>query len=345
MKNNIVVFDIDIPSLMGNKVFDRVAANTVSHTLLSACHLHDEALKKGFRLVTADVFLNMSEKPAYVPMISNLTTPLTERLIVAGADPLILVCNESPFIATRFYAGLRRISAHFAHSYVFKGMRKRLNSATIYHQMFFPNTFDIASFAPVPFCEKKFVAMVSSNKRIDNWKKNLVLRLLYGSDVREIYDERRMIIKYFAAKGFDLYGFGWDKANDSAVAVAYRGTVDDKKETLSQYKFAFCLENSIFQGYVTEKIFDSMFAGCVPIYYGAPDVHDHIPRNAFIDLRDFKTYDDLHAFLRDMSEEVYLTYIANIKAFLHSREYHRFTEEHYANEIIAILEQSFNQHA
>jgi hypothetical protein len=42
--------------------------------------------------------------------------------------------------------------------------------------------------------------------------------------------------------------------------------VDSKKNTLEKYKFSICYENARdIPGYITEKIFDCFFAGCVPI--------------------------------------------------------------------------------
>ncbi len=43
---------------------------------------------------------------------------------------------------------------------------------------------------------------------------------------------------------------------------------DNKHEYLKQFKFNLCPENSSNEGYVTEKIFDAIAAGCVPIYWG-----------------------------------------------------------------------------
>lgn len=340
----IVVFDAGIPQLLDNKVFDPIFAKAVSHTLLPVCYLYQEALKRGIQLVTPDVFLALSEKPAYVPMISNLTTPFTKRLIEASVEPTILACGESPFIATRFYVHLNRISGLFTHSFVFKGMQKRLSNKTIYHQMFFPQAFDVDLFAPLAFKQKKFIAMISGNKRVNNWKKNIVLKLLYGFGISEIYDQRRAVIDYFAKKGLDLYGFGWEGDAGPGVVETYRGSVADKGSVLAQYKFAFCFENSIFEGYVTEKIFDVMFAGCVPVYCGAPDIGDYIPKNAFIDVRDFKTYQELDIFLNGMDEQAYNGYVEHIRSFLHSEQYKKFTQEHYAEEIISILEESFKNH-
>lgn len=43
---------------------------------------------------------------------------------------------------------------------------------------------------------------------------------------------------------------------------------DDKIAYLRQFKFNLCPENSNNRGYVTEKVFEAIKAGCVPIYWG-----------------------------------------------------------------------------
>ena len=43
---------------------------------------------------------------------------------------------------------------------------------------------------------------------------------------------------------------------------------DNKDQYLRQYKFNICPENSIGNGYVTEKLFQAWNAGCIPIYNG-----------------------------------------------------------------------------
>lgn len=44
---------------------------------------------------------------------------------------------------------------------------------------------------------------------------------------------------------------------------------NDKHQFLEQYCYNICLENSNRLGYVTEKIFDSLISGCIPIYWGS----------------------------------------------------------------------------
>lgn len=39
------------------------------------------------------------------------------------------------------------------------------------------------------------------------------------------------------------------------------------------------MENSNLKDYVTEKVYDGLVAGCVPLYLGAPNIQDYIPDN------------------------------------------------------------------
>lgn len=44
---------------------------------------------------------------------------------------------------------------------------------------------------------------------------------------------------------------------------------NDKLQYLRNFKFNICPENTNTYGYVTEKLFDAMRCGCIPIYYGS----------------------------------------------------------------------------
>ena len=44
---------------------------------------------------------------------------------------------------------------------------------------------------------------------------------------------------------------------------------DDKMKFLKRYRFNLCPENSDCEGYCTEKVFEAISSGCVPIYWGS----------------------------------------------------------------------------
>ena len=64
-------------------------------------------------------------------------------------------------------------------------------------------------------------------------------------------------------------------------------TLEIKIEFLKDYKFNIAFENSTFPGYCTEKIINSMFAGCIPIYWGDPLVTNDFNENSFLNWHKF----------------------------------------------------------
>jgi hypothetical protein len=101
-------------------------------------------------------------------------------------------------------------------------------------------------------------------------------------------------------------------------------SVNSKKEVYVNYKFVLCVENSIHDGYITEKIFDAMTCGCVPIYLGAKNICDFIPNNLFISL-------DIGDSFETIMEKVYacdyLELKRNAHDFLYSENSNNFKAE------------------
>ena len=63
---------------------------------------------------------------------------------------------------------------------------------------------------------------------------------------------------------------GWFKS-----PLSWKGTSEDKLSTLASYKYSLVIENSI--DYMSEKLFDSLFAGTLPIYVGPNPVDFGMP--------------------------------------------------------------------
>ncbi len=102
----------------------------------------------------------------------------------------------------------------------------------------------------------------------------------------------------------------------------YQGYCADKFSTISKAKFALAFENATFPDYVTEKIFDVMTAGTVPIYAGAPNITNYVPKECFIDYNNFKSPKELYQFISKMPKEEYFSYINCINKFLEKPEKH-----------------------
>ncbi|MFP6236326.1 glycosyltransferase family 10 domain-containing protein [Helicobacter pylori] len=74
--------------------------------------------------------------------------------------------------------------------------------------------------------------------------------------------------------------------------------VKNKSEFLSQYKFNLCFENSQGYGYVTEKILDAYFSHTIPIYWGSPSVAKDFNPKSFVNVHDFKNFDEAIDYVR-----------------------------------------------
>jgi hypothetical protein len=71
---------------------------------------------------------------------------------------------------------------------------------------------------------------------------------------------------------------------------------------IGRYYFYLALENSIAPDYVTEKIFDALLAGTVPIYRGAPNCRELVPEGSFIDATTFNGPKSLADYLHHLVE-------------------------------------------
>lgn len=158
------------------------------------------------------------------------------------------------------------------------------------------------------FAQRKLSSMICHNK--------------WSGQIHEMYSTRRAIITFFNEQhphSLDLYGAQWYQS------PVYKGTIPDKLSCLQNYRFSFCLENtSHAPGYITEKIFDAMEAGAIPIYAGPDNIGEYIPSNCYIDYNSFQSLPELVEYLQRFTQETYVEYQNNIKTFLESDQANRF---------------------
>jgi hypothetical protein len=123
------------------------------------------------------------------------------------------------------------------------------------------------------------------------------------------------------------------------VEAICRGPVPplDKLKVLRQYKFVVCYENSSSPGYVSEKLFDCLFSGTVPVYLGEPNIERFVPADCFIDRRSFATEEELATFLMSMSYIQYHQYILAIRQFIATIDHNKFGSVANAERISKVL--------
>ncbi|CAL0331323.1 unnamed protein product [Lupinus luteus] len=77
----------------------------------------------------------------------------------------------------------------------------------------------------------------------------------------------------------------------------------NKLETLKRYKFSLAFENSNEEDYVTEKYFQSLVAGTVPVVVGAPNIQEFAPsRGAILHIKDIEDVESIAKTMKHLAE-------------------------------------------
>lgn len=152
-----------------------------------------------------------------------------------------------------------------------------------------------------------------------------------------LYSARRDTIAFFSNlknDELDLFGPGWDGYPQ------WKGITRNKWKTYNNYKFSICYENMKDQvGYITEKIFDCFVGGCVPVYWGASNIQDYVPKKCFIDRREFSSEQELYSFLKNMKKETYNDYIRSTEKYFKTSKAQLFS----INNFIKIIKHHLDQ--
>lgn len=146
------------------------------------------------------------------------------------------------------------------------------------------------------FKHKKIAALMvcRNNKRKWSFKRN-------GQELDLCYLRSHIALEGYNLNKVDIYGKGWPKgialevsrggewtiARRNAAGVII-GSTERKAQILSNYHFNLCFENTNWDYYCTEKIWESIKYGCLPIYYGEGNkIYEDFPKNSFLDYCEF----------------------------------------------------------
>lgn len=235
------------------------------------------------------------------------------------------VIMEPPVVAPHLYAALPELTAVFDRVYVHNvdGDGYSLNGVQRdkLRRLYWPIPYnDVLE----PFWSQK-----------DRARRIVVINGSHNphSRSREQYSTRIEAMVELSKFGvIDLYGRGWDRwwsrealwlpywRNRSTLMSIYRGACASKFEVLQQYEFCLCFENMAMNGYITEKIFDCLYAGTIPLYQGAPDILEYIPEEVFIDCRKYSSWSEMWAEVSAMPDEKIRSMRDAGRAFLHSEK-------------------------
>lgn len=293
-----------------------------------APYLHKYAEAMGIRVISGSQAKNLvlagDLDPKHVQVIQEELNENGQWLIEEGAEASLLFCFESPIFASQFYDELPKIKDRFKRQMLFGHWQGT-------DQVYFPS-FDLNDLRePEPWEGRKPLVAVLSNKHYSMLPRPDSPSFDYAIK-HQLHDLRYQALEYFHNRGLvDVYGKGWP--------AHFAKPVDDKIEVMRGYKFALCFENGSYPGYVTEKVIDCLVAGVIPIYAGAPDIDDFLPRFTFLRyqgdwLRDFS--DRWEGFARLFKYD-HGRFQYEGARFLRSPEGRRFSFQGFAENVLRIL--------
>lgn len=151
-----------------------------------------------------------------------------------------------------------------------------------------------------------------------------------STHVNELYSERERVVEFYDTnypESFTQYGHNWNSEITSVDICnrrwsipkyeVYGGAINKKSDAYENHRFGLSFENMTgVNGWISEKIFDVFASGAVPVYWGASNVEEYIPKGTFIDYREFANPKDLHQHLVNIDEDEYAEYRSNIEDFL-----------------------------
>jgi alpha(1,3/1,4) fucosyltransferase len=125
----------------------------------------------------------------------------------------------------------------------------------------------------------------------------------YGQEIDLAYLRTQIAIAGYRIGKVDIYGKDWP--DNIALEESREGNYQLRKaRILENYHFNLCFENTNFDYYCTEKIWDSIQYGCLPIYYGIGNkIYEDFPKNSFIDYAEFSNPADLFKYIDSITVE------------------------------------------
>ncbi len=299
---------------VNNPVFNR------DNGLEKFCRLRDALAAEGYDLVQTHTLDGLKDFEYLI--VSEIPVDQLEKIKQYPKEKLILILWEPPSVSPQDH----NPEFHEPFSKVFT-WRDDLVNDTKYFKFYYPDLHPMIS-DPIAFESKKLCTMIACNKS--------------SSNPNELYTERLKVIQFFENSkilDFDLYGKFWP-----SPLKTYKGPIEKKVDILKAYKFCFAYENiKGVPGYVTEKIFDCFQAGCVPIYWGAPNVTAYIPKECFIAREDFDSNEALYNYLKNMDKARYDEYINHIQAYLKSDKAQLYSIDNFVKIVMDTITQVPNK--
>lgn len=303
-----IYIDPSYPEFGNDRLFDLADPRlNRDDQLLPMSRLRDTQVARGHAVHTADLLFDGApeeRRGAEYFSLGMLRDYTTEAF--RGVRLKAFVIMEPPVVAPHLYDALPTLTRLFERVYVHNAHGDGYSLAGVdasrLRHLFWPAPFSDVLAAQWGNPDRLNKLVLINGKHLPRGRPG------------ELYGHRIEAMLALGAKGrLDLFGRGWDRWRDRRwllrpsywmmrhrVASIYRGACDSKYQVLSKYNFCLCFENMEMRSYMTEKLFDCLYVGTIPVYLGAPDIEDFVPAETFVDARRFRSWESLWTHLESL---------------------------------------------
>ena len=178
----------------------------------------------------------------------------------------------------------------------------------------------------------QLITLINANKVSPAKNENYGLRRLYAhqipSHLLSVYGDlwqssliekvvQRLKVIFFSIKAAYFPAIRSVYGNLHWGFKTAKGSTDDKQVILRASKFSIVIEND--SSYMSEKLFDVMANGCIPIYFGLNPKEALVPENVLIHLPNYP--EQLVPILSQLSALDIQQYLTNIENFITSSRF------------------------
>jgi hypothetical protein len=169
-----------------------------------------------------------------------------------------------------------------------------------------------------PWCEGwdfwSYENLINSNFEKTKNISSVVSNLGFGVDNHPqgcLYKERCELISNLINKlpFVDFYGWGQNETN-------LKGSIQQKKDGILDYKFSISVENTNEKNYVSEKFYDCILTNTIPIYFGCKNIKEIYPEDGYIlieNINNIGEITDLLTHIEKNADEIYQQKINGLK--------------------------------
>jgi hypothetical protein len=134
--------------------------------------------------------------------------------------------------------------------------------------------------------------------------------------------------------GFDIFGEGWDLLPETR-GVCLGIPAESTLSYVGKYRYYFAFENHTSDySLISERVWDALWGDSVPVYLGHTSLDQFIPRECYIDARQFDRPAQMLEWLRRTPESTWARYRKAGREFIQSNAVQRFLPESFAEDFV-----------